>query len=110
MRDADRAWRCVDAGCSDDHVTAQPRVDHPRILGVEECENGNEDEEDDSKYGEPQRSEDAADQARFRRLSLKDPSLRFLCDSYQGSTNLRSFQLRRAVRFLLTRFGCWLSS
>ena len=76
-----------------------------------EWKNGKEDQDENAKEGKPHRRKDTAKQPRTRLDPLDDPRLRFLCDSYQGSANLRSFfKLRRAVRFLLARFGCWLSN
>jgi len=101
LPNSNSARRRVDAGSSNYDVAPQSRVDHPRVFQIEECEGGNKDEREDSMYGEPHGREDASNQALSRLFSVEYPGLRLLSDGYQGSTNSRSFQLRRAVRFLL---------
>src|SRR4029453_16771234 len=73
-----------------DYIAAEARVDHPGILRIEKGEDGKEDQDEDAKKGKPHRRKYTAKQRRTRLDPLDDPRLRFLCDSYQGSANLRS--------------------
>ena len=90
-RATDNARRSVDARRSNNDLAAKPGVDHARVFQIEEDEYRSKDEDEDGEYGEPNGREDASNQALSRLFSLEYPGLRLLCDSYQGSTNSRSF-------------------